>query len=238
MYGASSANLGRRECVDCPIGFISVVGVYEASSPYMGWGKISCILCEKGKYMDEIGNEKGECKDCEKGMFSDGVVTVAMKMKDMFAPMYGICKNCSVGKASSVGSSICNDCSLGTSSRFEGEVCTDCEPGYYRDEDVPSSTGICNACPTGYFQFNKKGTFCSACVAGQYNKVTASATCVACPSGFFQGKCFDASNSLLLINVLLTFLISTFFFPIFFKMLNGPNYIKIHAARAPKGILQ
>ena len=158
LYDASSANLGRRECVDCPIGFISVVGVYEASSPYKEWGKTSCILCEKGKYMDQIG-VGSECKDCEKGMYSDGIVSLAMKMKNMFATGFGSCKNCSVGKASPPASSICNDCSLGRSSQFEGEVCTDCEPGYYRDEDVPSST--CYACPTGYFQKSKKSTFCS-----------------------------------------------------------------------------
>lgn len=119
-------------------------------------------------------NEQKQNSECPSGQFTDQTEFHLGEENNQFG-----CKQCSIGKASSAGSSICVGCAVGMYGSAAG-ICSECATKSYQNEKGQTT---CKACGTGQMD-NGKTTPCSECAVGMYG--STAGVCVECGAGQYQ----------------------------------------------------
>lgn len=168
-------------------GFISCG---NTTSCRVGEGDADCNTCTSGKY--SLGGIGATCKWCPAGFISTPGMKKCTTCTSGQAPNAEktTCENCTVGRASTYGTT-CTDCPIGQiSERVGSSTCTQCE-GFRSTDAVGSST--CTPCGQG-FDIVQNGR-CSYCPIGQLRLQTTD--CTVCQSGqeivqeYGQSKCVN-----------------------------------------------
>ena len=153
-----------------------------------------CVLCEAGKYNNEIMTNDNQsiplCKDCPDGSNS----LIGAKR----------CRLCKPGYQQSVGDTHCEGCPAGKFKATEGihpctsichngqyspvgaTTCTDCPENTYCPENIPpAGNGEARECISGQFSLPRSTVCdsCAACVVGKYmsNCRSGNGICEDCP---------------------------------------------------------
>jgi len=173
--GAGTYEVDRKNCVNCPQGTFSPIGVKDVSE---------CQTCPAGQYTQYTGSK--ECQKCGPGTYELDRRT---------------CVGCPQGTYSLVGvtkPSECKPCPAGFMTRSTGNTdCIRCNPGYYESErknclGCPQGTfsliGVagpseCTPCPPGMITRSAGNTECQRCQGGTYE--VERKNCVNCPAGTF-----------------------------------------------------
>ena len=181
-------------CVDCPEGFVSLLGATNCStcSPGRasqgsisecrecpsGWsqsssGRIECSQCLPGKYAGNKGATS--CIKCQPGKQTD---TARLN-----------CQDCTAGKYD-VGTALCLECPAGYVSSLASTECKPCAAGRASE----GSSTECTICPVGTSQFDEGRATCSQCPEGSVAPV-GSKECYKCLPGTASQespvKCLD-----------------------------------------------
>lgn len=180
------------------IGCSKGLGVVN-SKPY-------CVICQNGKFNDEIGNvckkcdygystqSSGafECEECSVGLYANviGSVSCFECQTGKYSDITGAtsCKLCEKGKYSTTVAATtiekCKVCASGTMSDIGSESCIECVAGKYEKNNKE-----CSNCPKGrYNELNEQSAVhsCKLCSKGKFNTIeggNSESFCINCPLG-------------------------------------------------------
>lgn len=185
-------------CVDCQADSEAL-----ANARYVpGYGRDFCVIvCNKGF----AKNENGICVQCEPRFTSDGTGGGCYPCYSPLNSEFPAGKTyesdpcdwvCKPGYELDASGTRCEACAKGSSNSVQNGRCAPCAPGYFAP--APASTEclfvpaghVTEApgafapvpCPIGLKQ-DPSGAACTACAAGEYQRLSGQTTCLPCPPG-------------------------------------------------------
>jgi len=165
----------RRNCVKCPQGTYTPVGVASISE---------CMKCPEGFYTSDTGNK--ECYKCKPGNYAfEGKTCLGCPQGTYSAvgvASVSECTPCPAGfMTGNTGNTECKRCSSGFY-EVERKYCEGCPMGTYSNEGVASASE-CKTCPPGTITRKIGTTECERCPWGTYESERTK--CIHCPAGTF-----------------------------------------------------
>ena len=161
-----------QDCQGCPVGYEFQDAVSE------------CKVCQAGRYQNEQDSSDVVCKACSSGKFNPDNQDDPSKHDSARD-----CAECAQDYFSNGGAKFCDRCPSGktTHSMKVTNVtnvtsCRDCEPG----KIGPKAGSLCEDCPAGFIQPEKRKSFCIPCFGGTFQNLAGQTECKKCRKGKFQ----------------------------------------------------